>query len=62
MRFVFVHCIVTSCVLTVTDENREQRIFPILPVNFPRLIDKIKHSATVHRGIVLIHTCCAVLL
>ena len=36
MRFVFVLCIVTSHVLTVSDENRERCIFPILPVNVSR--------------------------
>ena len=33
MRFVFVLCIVTSHVLTLTDENWERCIFSILPVN-----------------------------
>ena len=36
MRFVFVLCIWTSHVLTVTDENRERCIFPILLVNVLR--------------------------
>ena len=35
-RRVFVLCIWTSHVLTVTDENRERCIFPILLVNVPR--------------------------
>ena len=36
MTFVFFLCSVTSHVLTVTDENRERCIFPILPVNVSR--------------------------
>ena len=31
-RFVSAHCIVTSIVLTVTDENHKLCLFPILPV------------------------------
>ena len=33
IKFVFAQFIVTSNVLTVTDENHERCIFPILPVN-----------------------------
>ena len=36
MRFVIILCIVTSHGMTLTNENREQCIFPILPVNIPR--------------------------
>ena len=35
-KFVSAHCIVTSNVLTVTNENHKWCIFPILPVNVPR--------------------------
>ena len=36
IKFVFAQFIVTSNVLTVTDENHERCIFPILPVNVLR--------------------------
>ena len=35
-NLVSAHCTVTLNVLTVTDENYKQCIFPILPVNVPR--------------------------
>ena len=35
-KFVYAHWIVTSNVLTVTDENHKRCLFPILPVNVPQ--------------------------
>lgn len=35
-KFVFAQCIMTSNVLTFTDENHKRSVFAILPVNVPQ--------------------------
>lgn len=36
IKFVFAQCIMTSNVLTFTDENHKKSVFAILPVNVPQ--------------------------
>ena len=52
-KFVSACCIVTSNVLTVTDENNKRSISPILPVNFPLsyiLVHIVRLKGHIHSG------------